>query len=195
MTIAKIIRWNLALIVVVGLYGMFTGEPHWRENGHGPWLYDYLFWLGLVLNGPSGFAADYLSQLSSTSTEGRFVIQYVLWCLLLWPQWKLYHAAVLRCRESRPRQMALYSLALLVAVTGSVGAYQAWVYGHRPSDLFIDKYFWFVRIGGVACSGVVLMIYAYVINQSRFGHPLERGLPPASAAQRELLGFRMEPLS
>src|SRR3981081_2028171 len=65
MPIAKIIRWNLALIFVVGLYGLATDEPYWRDNGHGPWLYDYLFWLGLVLNEPSAFAADYLSRFSS----------------------------------------------------------------------------------------------------------------------------------
>ena len=186
MPIAKIIRWNLALIVLVGLYGMFTDEPYWRENGHGPWLYDYLFWLGLVLNGPSGFAADYLSQLSSTSTEVRFVIQYVLWCLLLWPQWNLYHAAVVWCRESRPRQMALYSLALLVAVAGSVGAYQAWVYGHRPSDLFIDKYFWFVRIAGIACAGVILLVYVYLFkDQAHSNSSLQTGSAQPRAVELE----------
>ena len=36
MPITKIVRWNLALIVVVGLYGMVTDEPYWRDNGHGP---------------------------------------------------------------------------------------------------------------------------------------------------------------
>jgi hypothetical protein len=147
MPIARIIRWNVALIVAVGFYGLATNEPYWRDTGHGPWLYDYLFWFGLALDGPSGFAADYLSQLNSTRTEVRFVIQYVLWCLLLWPQWKLYHAIAMWSRESRRRQMALYSLALLVTVAGGAAAYKAWVYGHRPSDLFIDKYFWFVRIG------------------------------------------------
>lgn len=160
----KIIRWNLALIVVVGLYGMVTDEPYWRDNGHGPWLYDYLFWLGLVLNGPSGFAADYLSRLSSSGTEVRFVIQYVLWCLLLWPQWKLYHAVAMWCRESRRRQMALYSLALLLALSGTAGAYEAWLIGHRPSDLFIDKYFWFVRIAGIAFAGIVLLVYVYLFK-------------------------------
>jgi hypothetical protein len=194
MPIARIIRWNVALIVAVGFYGLATNEPYWRDTGHGPWLYDYLFWFGLALDGPSGFAADYLSQLNSTSTEVRFVIQYVLWCLLLWPQWKLYHAIAMWSRESRRRQMALYSLALLVTVAGGAAAYKAWVYGHRPSDLFIDKYFWFVRIGRIACSGVVLLIYAYVINQPRFNPALEGGLPPAGAAQPEPLGFRIKTL-
>jgi hypothetical protein len=159
MPIAKIARWNLVLIVVVGLYGMVTGEPYWRDNGHGARLYDYLFWLGLGLNGPSGFASDYLSRLSSSGTEFRFVVQYLLWCLLLWPQWKLYHAVAVWCRASRRRQMALYSLALLLALSGSAGAYQAWSIGHRPTDLFIDKYFWFVRIAGIACTGIVLLVY------------------------------------
>ena len=36
MLIAKFIRVNLALIVVVGFYGMVTDEPYWRDVGHGP---------------------------------------------------------------------------------------------------------------------------------------------------------------
>ena len=164
MPIARIIRWNVALIVAGGFYGLATNEPYWRDTGHGPWLYDYLFWLGLVLNGPSGFAADYLSRLSSSGTEFRFVIQYVLWCLLLWPQWKLYHAVAVWCRASRRRQMALYSLALLLALSGTAGAYEAWLIGHRPSDLFIDKYSWFVRIASIAFAGVVLLVYVYLFK-------------------------------
>src|SRR5215472_12169938 len=76
MPIAKIIRLNLALIVVVGLYGLVTDEPYWRADGHGPSLYDYLFWFALVLNGPSGIAADYMSWLGADDAELRFVIQF-----------------------------------------------------------------------------------------------------------------------
>jgi len=54
MLIAKFIRVNLALIVVVGFYGTVIDEPYWRDVGHGPWLYDYLFWFALILNGPVG---------------------------------------------------------------------------------------------------------------------------------------------
>jgi hypothetical protein len=161
-SLGRIIRWNLALIIVVGWYGLMTDEPYWRETGHGPWLYDYLFWLGLVFNGPSGFAADYLSWLVVDDAEGRFVVQYVLWGLLLWPQWRGYHALAGWCRASRPREMLLYSVALLLTVAGWAAAYQAWRFGHRPSgDGFIDKYFWFVRVAGIACAGLVLLAYAH----------------------------------
>jgi hypothetical protein len=108
MLIAKFIRVNLALIVVVGFYGMVIDEPYWRDVGHGLWLYDYLFWFALILNGPSGFTAEYLSWLGSSNGDSRFVIQFALWCALLWPQWRLYHRLALGCQESRSKQMILY---------------------------------------------------------------------------------------
>jgi hypothetical protein len=44
MPIAKVIRWNLALIVVVGLYGLITDEPYWRSVGHGPVWVEWAIW-------------------------------------------------------------------------------------------------------------------------------------------------------
>ena len=158
MSSSAIVRWNLAFIVAAGSYGFLTDEPYWRETGHGPWLYDYLFWALLALNGPSGFAADFLSSFISSEAEIRFCAQYALWCVLLRPQWKLYHRLALWCRESPPRRLAIATAALLVALIGSAAAYEAWLFGHRPSDgVFIDRYFWFVRVAGIAFSGVVLL--------------------------------------
>jgi hypothetical protein len=173
MPIAKVIRLNLALIVLVCLYGLVTDEPYWRAVGHGPWLYDYLFWFGLLLNGPSGFAADYLSWLVVDDAEPRFVIQFALWGALLWPQWKLYHVLALWCRKGSSREILLYSLAILLVVAGAAGAYQAWWVGHRPSEFFIDKYFWFVRLTGVGCSGLALL-YVYLVTSQPADNAFER---------------------
>jgi hypothetical protein len=173
MPIAKITRWNLALIVLVGLYGFVADEPYWKAVGHGPWLYDYLFWFALVLNGPSGFAADYLSALSVDNTELRFAAQYALWGALIWPQWKLYHVLAVWCRKGSARQILLYGLVMLLVVAGAAGAYQAWWVGHRPSEFFIDKYFWFVRIAGLGCSGLVLL-YVYLATPLPADSALER---------------------
>src|SRR4030095_2349196 len=96
MQINKIIWWNLGLIVSIAVYGIITDELYWKAVGHDPNLYDYLFWFGTALNGPSSFAADHFSWLIATRIhyewhgDARFIIQYALWCLLLWPQWKLY---------------------------------------------------------------------------------------------------------
>ncbi len=105
MLITKIIRCNLALLVVVGIYGLASDEPYWRDVGHGPSLYDYVFWLALVMNGPSGLAADYLSWLVARHAEIRFVLQYAFWCALLWPQWQLYLALARWCWQTRARRM------------------------------------------------------------------------------------------
>ena len=63
MSIPRIVSWNALLVLSIGIYGILTDEPYWRAVGHDPGLYDYFFWLGLVLNGPSGFAADYAAWL------------------------------------------------------------------------------------------------------------------------------------
>jgi hypothetical protein len=51
---------------------------------------------------------------------------------------------------------------------GFVGAYEAWNYGHRPRELaFIDKYFLFVRVAGVALSGLVILGYSQFRKRDR----------------------------
>ena len=176
MPINQVIRWNMTLIVAVGAYGFITNEPYWRDTGHGPWLYDYLFWFGLFLNGPSGLIADYLAWFGLSDAEPRFVIQYFLWCLLLWPQWRLYHALALWCGANRARQLGLYGAAFVLTILGSVAAYQAWIFGHRPSHTFIDPYFWFVRVAGLGCAGVVLLAYTYVVtSRLRSNYAFENG--------------------
>lgn len=166
--ITKIIRWNLAGIVVLAVYGLATDEPYWRAVGHGPWLFDYAFWFALVMNGPSGFTADYLARHLSSSADDWFTMQYALWCAFLWPQWKLYHALTSWCRQTRARGLMLLGLVFFFTLVGGLAAWQAWLVGHRPSEFFVDRYFWFARVGGVACSGlVVLCVFALASKQSR----------------------------
>ena len=178
----KIIRWNLGLIVVIGLYGIVTDEPYWRDNGHGPWLYDYFFWFALALNGPSGVLADYLSWFTKTHTENRYLIQYALWCLLLWPQWRLYGWLARWRRESPKKQIMFHVLISLIVVLGGIAAYEAWLFGHRPTELFVDKYFWFVRAAGVACSGIAIFVHSHAVaNQSRSNHTFNTDAPKRRA--------------
>jgi hypothetical protein len=165
MRVAKIIRWNLGLVVAICLYGILTDEPYWRDVGHGPDLYDYFFWFALAINGPSGFLADYLSRLTGTNDEAMFLIQFALWCVLLWPQWRLYDWFVAWSRESHRKQVTFYIFVSLLVMVGGLATYEAWLYGHRPyeSEGFMDKYFLFVRVGGVACSGLVLLVYSHLV--------------------------------
>ena len=163
--IRKIIRLNLAIVIAIGLYGFVTDEPYWRANGHAPWLYDYFFWFALFLNGPSGFAADYLSWFTTRDLDLRFIAQYAMWCLLLWVQWKLYHAAAAWSRGTPRRVLILYGLAVVVVLAGGLGAYKAWIYGHRPSEFWIDEYFWFVRVAGIAASGIVVLCYSVLLKK------------------------------
>ena len=164
MSVHKIAQLNALLVLGIGAYAFLTDEPYWRSNGHGPWLYDYLFWCALALNGPSGFAADCASWLitySSSNAEWRFVVQYGLWLLFLWPQWKGYDAVAAWCIGHRGRETSLYLATAGITVIGCIAAYEAWIYGHRPMELvFIDRYFWFVRVAGVALSGMVILAYS-----------------------------------
>jgi len=171
MPIRNIIRLNVLLVLAVGIYGFLTDEPYWKAVGHGPNLYDYVFWFALALNGPSGFAAEYAAWFATSNGSDhdlQFVLQYGFWLLLLWVQWRLYDAAARYCIGHRSRETLLYLAAFAVAVLGGLAAYQGWVWGHRPMDVgFIDRYFWFVRIGGVALSGVVVFAHTQLVKASR----------------------------
>jgi hypothetical protein len=172
MSIHRIVRFNLMLVLGIGLYGLLTDEPYWRSNGHYPGLYDYLFWFGLVLNAPSGVTADYLPRLimsNSSNLELRFVVQYGLWLLLLWPQWKGYDLLVTWCMGPPRRETALRVVAVGVAMIGGIAGYRAWIFGHRlameSEFMFIDRYFWFVRVAGLAVSGLVILAYGQLAKR------------------------------
>ena len=79
---------------------------------------------------------------------------------------KRYHALTSWCRQTRAPGIMLPRL--LFTLLGGLEAWQAWLVGHRPSEFFVDRYFWFARVGGVACSGlVVLCVFALASKQSR----------------------------
>jgi len=170
-SLRAIIRFNLFLVLAIGIYGFFTDEPYWIVNGRGPDLYEYFFWLGLALNGPSGFAADYPGWLFTSGGSDRqlkYVIQYVLWLLFPWLQSKAYDLVVSACISHRRREVALRAAIFFITLVGGVAAYKAWQYGHRPREInFIDQYFWFVRIGGTALSGPVILAYGGVVRSAR----------------------------
>ena len=65
------------------------------------------------------------------------------------------------CIGHRGRERSLFLATAGIAVIGCVAAYEAWIFGHRPSEFaFIDRYFWFVRIAGLALSGIVILAYS-----------------------------------
>jgi hypothetical protein len=170
--LGKIIYWNAVLVLAGGMYGILTDEPYWRANGHGPNLYDYLFWIGLALNGPSGFAADYISwgliYPSDSGVDWRFLLQYGLWLLFLALQWRFYDAAVTRCVGHPWRETALYAVAVCIMIVGAFAAYKGWIYGQRPmGDFFAVRHFWFVRIAGLAFSGLILFAYSLFYKAHR----------------------------
>ena len=163
MSIRNIVRLNSLLVAGIFIYGIGTDEPYFRAVGHTPCLFDYLFWFALVVNGPSGFIADYVSHtiVSASHFEWQFAIQYGLWLLFLWPQWKCYDVVVRWCVGDRRRETVLYVAIASITLIGLVGAHEAWIYGHRPRELaFIDRYFWFVRVAGIALSGLVILGYS-----------------------------------
>jgi hypothetical protein len=163
MQINRIIWCNLGLIVAIGIYGLVTDEPYWRDVGHGLWLYDYLFWFALVLNGPAGVLADYISWLTTAHTEARYLIQYALWCLLLWPQWKLYNQLVHWQGGSKIKQVIFWVFVFMIVTFGGIAAYAAWLLDHHPDESPIGQYLLFVRAAGIACSGLVLLVYAHFV--------------------------------
>jgi hypothetical protein len=176
MSIRKIISLNALLISSVGVFGVLTDEPYWRAVGHEPGLYDYLFWLALALNGPSGFVADFAARFATNNLllnwqalflakqDWQFMVQYALWLLFLWPQWKAYDILVRWCIGQHYREASLRLAALSIALIGCVWAYEAWTPGHRIGLFFIDRFFWVVRSAGLGLSGVVIVLYSQLLK-------------------------------
>ena len=177
MSIRKIVWLNALLISSIGVFGVLTDEPYWRAVGHGPGLYDYLFWSALALNGPSGVAADFAAWFATNyfqlnwqtlflaEHEWRFAIQYALWLLLLLPQWKAYDTLVGCCVGHPYRQTSLRLGALSTALIGCVAAYEVWSPSHRVGLVFVDPYFWVVRAVALGLSGFVILAYSHFLKK------------------------------
>jgi hypothetical protein len=147
----KIVLLNIAVVFGIGLYGFLTDEPYWRSAGHGPWLYNYLLWSGLALNGPAGFTAG---QLFALPYRGDYFLEYALWVALLWPQWKAYGILAKWCARDWRREIALY---LAIAGITAIGCFMTYMDQRRylhPSDTFLA-----FRIAATALGGVVISAY------------------------------------
>jgi hypothetical protein len=155
-TLNKIVLLNVAVVFGIGLYGLLTDEPYWRDNGHGPWLYDYLLWTGLALNGPGGFVVDQLPALGD-----NYLFEYALWMALLWPQWKVYDILANWCAQDRRREIAL---CLAIAGLTAVGCFMT--YGDQQLYLHPSGTFLAFRIATIALGGVV--ISAYILLRKKF---------------------------
>lgn len=166
MTVHKLTRLNLWFVSALGIYGFVTDEPYWRNVGHSPWMYDFLFWFGLFLNGPSGLAADYVSWSVSPNAELQFVVQYILWFSFLMIQWRSYHAAAAWSLGNIRRTTMLYTASLFLMIAAGYGSYEAWMYVPRLTESVIDRYFWFVRIAGIASAGLVLIAYRIYLGRT-----------------------------
>ena len=137
-------------------FRIFSGQPYWKEVGTTPWLSDYLYWFSLLLNGISGLIAVYVATYITDVYEAiitsigmfqifdvRFVPQYLLWLLLICPQWFIYrHLADLAF--GIPRRIALLCwVALALAIGGCVHAVHSLMwnisYGQK-SGLFVNLY-------------------------------------------------------
>jgi hypothetical protein len=158
MSLRRLVGLNAALVISVCMLGLLTDEPYWRSVGHGPWMYDYLFWCALALNGPSGLLADWLSFALRLEDNVRFAAQYGLWELFLVPQWYAY-AALARWAAGTPtRSRTLYATSAVLFVIGCVGSVHVWFVNRGPTEYFVDIFFWPVRIAGAALAGVCVSV-------------------------------------
>jgi len=154
MSVRRLIALNLALVAAVFAFGLATDEPYWRAMGHSPWTYDYLFWVAMALNGPSGFLADRISCALGFDLNLRFLVQYIFWMILLVLQWTAYARIGSWAALERARERSVRVLAVAWVLVGCVFAAYVWAVTADSMEYFVDVYFWPVRILGIALSGV-----------------------------------------
>ncbi len=170
MTVRLINKFNICLVTIVGIYGLGTDEPYWREVGHGPWTYDYLFWLALAFNGPSGFLADWTVFKLGLYLDSGFLVQYCLWLVLLCVQWVLYVCLAEWSAVTRTRRLLVYGLSLCLFLGGCAAIVQVWQINLERlaiEDHHINVYFWPVRIGGLALAGFWVSLLTYLSTKKR----------------------------
>jgi len=69
----------MVLVLVVGLFGLITDQDLTQAMGARPWLYDYLYWGVLLLNGTSHYVGLYLESFIFDSARG--IIRSLDWLI------------------------------------------------------------------------------------------------------------------
>jgi hypothetical protein len=163
MTLRRIIKLNALLVTLVGVYGLVTDEPYWREVGHGPWTYDYLFWIALVLNGPSGYLADWSSWKLGLYMDSGFLAQYAFWLMLLAVQWVLYANLARWAAVTRTRRFFIYGVSLALFLTGCATIAHIWQLNLKRDaiDEHINVFFWPAGIGGLMLAGLWVSLLTF----------------------------------
>jgi hypothetical protein len=167
---SNIVRYNRFAICGLAIYGLATDEPYWRQNGHGPNLFDYCFWTLLALNGPSGLIADFGPRYlpGASQIEWHFVMQYSLWCVLVGPQWMAYRAFKAWSTQGRWHMNGFWAITLGLVSIGAISAYMASVaaINRVATNVFWIPYYWEVRYSSIACAGLVLLAYQAICKKS-----------------------------
>lgn len=185
-TLRRIIKGNMVLVLVVGLFGLITDQDLTQAMGARPWLYDYLYWGVLLLNGTSHYVGLYLESFIFDSARGiirsldwlidsgrfNFILFYIVWLALVPLQWWLYWRLAGWASTSPRRFAIICTLAFLSTIVGSFYAWHwlEWLKEYRETmGLFVDMYHYPRLIVSASISGLWVVTLIKIKRRMRTG--------------------------
>ena len=148
----------------IGLDGLMRPTGAMSVTGDGRRISCFCFALGR--NRPSGAPAPSAPGLAQGTRR----------CAISW-----HPPCGARCYGCNARDVVLPP-SLRVSRLGGPAARQAWLVGQRPTACVIERYFWLVRVGGIACAG--LGAWPLPIDQSHDGSRPPAGHVPSAGGRR-----------
>lgn len=157
MSLRFVITLNCALVLAVGLFGLFSDQPYWRAVGTAPWLYDYANWLVLLCNGLSGFLSAFLTMHLIDDFDWSYILQYILWLAFLPLQWFIYWRLADWASGTSRRAILICVAAVALAAGGGILAARTLIWNmsyDQEMGGFLDVYSGPVFIFAAAISGL-----------------------------------------
>jgi hypothetical protein len=159
-------RWAAMAILALGIWGMLIAEPYWRAVGHGPTAFMWTSWAAMLLSAPASVLARPAARLLSTDIEREielvFVLEHILWAVLIVLQWLVLRRVAARLRPARQWTLLAAALSAIGLVAGVVSWMERWplVHGEDISWNVLDR--------SIAIFGLALVPPAWLLLQRRY---------------------------
>ncbi len=164
-------RWAATAILALGFWGMLIAEPYWRAVGHGPTAFTWISWMAILLTAPASLLARPAARIITADiyqgdiyedVELVFVLEHMLWAILIVLQWLVLLRAASRLRPTRRWTLFAATLSGMSLIAGAISWAERWPVVHG------EDISWNVLDVPIAIFGLALVPPAWLLLQRRY---------------------------
>lgn len=178
-------RWAAMAVLALGIWGMLIAEPYWRAVGHSPTEFTWSTWAAILLSAPASVLARPFARIMTANIERDvelvFVLEHILWAILIILQWLVLLYAARRLRPARKLMLFTAALSAMSLIAGAISWAERWPMVHGESIS------WNVLDRPIGLFGLAVVPPIWLLVQRQY-HP---AATPLERSRRSARGWRL----